>query len=144
MNTPVTSLVCDYMNTDLVYLREGDRLDVALKPMLDFGVTAIPILDDDHRPVGVVTLRDLSARRKEPSRRVVKTIAGGASIDEAARALASENLHHLVVVGSDGEAIGMLSSLDVVRGLLGLPARHPSSTKRFLAATQYDTEHTVE
>jgi CBS-domain-containing membrane protein len=83
---------------------------------------------------GVVTLRDLAARAKEPPRAAVTTVSAGASIAEAARALASENLHHLVVVGATGEAIGILSSLDVVRGLLGLPARHPATTTRFPAA----------
>ncbi|HEY1960593.1 MAG TPA: CBS domain-containing protein [Polyangiaceae bacterium] len=127
-------LVCDYMNRDLVYLREGDRLDIARKPMLDFGVTAVPILDDEHRPVGVVTLRDLAAGLTEPPRSIVKTIQAGATLDEAARALAHENIHHLIVIGGSGEAIGMLSSLDVVRGLLGLPARHPAATTRFASA----------
>jgi CBS-domain-containing membrane protein len=141
MNPSITALVCDYMNTDLVYLREGDHVAVALKPMLDFGITAVPILDEDHRPVGVVTLRDLSERRKEPTRPSVKTITAGTTIDDAARALASENLHHLVVVDAQGEAIGMLSSLDVVRGMLGVPPHHPAATKRFVAASHYEAEN---
>ena len=41
-------LVGDYMNPRLVYLREGDRPEVALRPMLDFGIHAVPILDDDR------------------------------------------------------------------------------------------------
>ena len=51
--------VRDCMNPKLVYVREGDRADLALQPILDFGITVVPVLDEDHRPVGTVSLRDL-------------------------------------------------------------------------------------
>lgn len=126
----ITPLVCDYMNTNLVYLREGDRVSVARKPMLDFGVSAVPILDDTHRPVGLVTFRDLVEQPLDPHPSVALTIGASETIAEAARMLARTDAHHLVVVDAAGKALGILSSHDVLRGLMELPARHPDKTTK--------------
>lgn len=47
------------------------------------------------------------------------------TVDAAARCLVGQDLHHLIVVDSTGAAIGMLSILDVLRALLGIPPHHP-------------------
>jgi len=123
--------VGDYMNPRLVYLREGDRPEVALRPMLDFGIHAVPILDDDHRPVGMVTLGDLIDRDGDLPKREPMTIREDASVDEAARLMTSDDIHHLVVVDEHGHAIGNLSTLDVVRGLIAATPRHPEAIAQF-------------
>ncbi len=126
------AVVREYMNQDLVYLREGDRPVIALKPMLRFGLTTIPVLDSSHRPVGIVTLRDLIDHdEKVRSEMDVKTISPDATIESAARALYEDGLHHLVVVDSQGVAVGMLSTLDVMCALSKLPPRHPQTTTEF-------------
>ncbi len=134
--------VSDYMSTHIVYLREGDHVAIARRPMLDFGVNAIPVLDDELRPVGVVLLRDLVDEKKMGVRaaRSPHTIAGSASLDEAARKLAAEDIHHLVVVDEHGVAVGMLAALAVVRGLVGAPANHPPTIRKFVAATSDDIQ----
>ena len=134
----ITPLVCDYMNTNLVYLREGDRPSVARKPMLDFGVSAVPILDETHRPVAIVTFRDLAEQPADPHPSAVHTIAASATLEDAARVLARNEVHHLVVVDGAGKALGILSSLDVVRGLIELPAHHPEKTTK---ESSHDTSH---
>ena len=133
MNPSITPLVCDYMNDDLVYLREGDHLRVALAPMLDLGISAVPVLDAEHRPISLVTMRDFAEERTSP-RDAPTLIAASATIAEAARVMTQANVHHLVVVDASGSALGMLASLDVIRGLAGLPPRHPPATKRFRTA----------
>ncbi len=128
--------VSDYMSTHIVYLREGDRAAIARRPMLDFGVNAIPVLDDELHPVGVVHLRDL-VDEKNPASQVARpayTIASNATLDVAARKLASDDVHHLVVVDEHGAAVGMLSALDVVRGIVGAPSSHPQKIRKFVAA----------
>lgn len=128
--------VGNWMNSDLVYLRDGDRAISALRPILDFGITAVPVLDEEHRPVGVVALRDLVDCEHSPPQasEPVVTVGITDSVESAARAMATSNVHHLVVVDSGGRAVGMLSSLDVIRGLLGLPAQHPKAIASFGAA----------
>jgi CBS domain-containing protein len=124
------SHVRDYMNPHMLYLRSGNRVELALRPILDFGLTAVPILDEEYFPVGIVSLRDLvdGARRARPT--VVHTILVSSSLTEAAIALATHDLHHLVVVDENGKAVGMLSSLDIVRGLAGLEPKRSMATDR--------------
>ena len=125
--------VSDFMNPKLVYLREGDRAEVALKPMLDFGISAVPVLDEGHRPVGVVSLRDLASQPKGAARPTdqVLTIAADATLASAARELAHANVHHLIVIDAEGRAVGMISALDVIRGLIGLDSKHPEPIESF-------------
>lgn len=131
-------MVRDCMNRELVYLRAGDRERIALRPILEFGITAVPVLDEEHRPVGVVALRDLVDDRHSAPRATepALTVRVDASIESAARAMADANVHHLVVVDSAGVAVGMLSSLDVIRGLLGMTAKHPAAIESFGARHQ--------
>ena len=140
------SLVSQYMNPDLVYVRAGDRVEIALRFLLDFGLTTVPVLDEDHCPVGVVSLRDL-VDHKTPRPHLatdVKTITEGATIETAAQMLARDNIHHLIVVDGTGVAVGMLSSLDIVRALAGLPPHHPRSTQQFSPHTDRDIQSEFE
>jgi CBS domain-containing protein len=125
--------VADIMNPKLLYIRDGDRVSLARRHIIEFGITAVPVLDETHRPVGVVSLRDLArpeGDRFEPSG-IVATIKATATVDEGARQLAESDFHHLVVVDDMGVAVGMVSSLDFVRALVGLPPRHPDKFERF-------------
>jgi CBS domain-containing protein len=120
------------MNPKLLYIREGDRLSLARGQMSRFGVTAVPVLDDAHRPIGIVSLQDLGGDDHEVRMSApVITISFDASAEDAARELAARNVHHLVVVDDAGVAVGMVSALDVVRTLVGLRASHPTSFARF-------------
>ena len=126
--------VRDFMSRQLVYLREGDRVEIAKHPILDFGISAVPVLDDGHKPVGMVSLRDLADDRELGGGRVRSpaiSIAANATLLVAAHVLAEANIHHLVVVDSEDKAVGMISALDVVRGLVGLELRHPRAIEEF-------------
>jgi len=129
----MSATVRDCMNPRLVYLREGDRAAIALQPILDFGITAVPVIDDDHRPVGIVSLRDLVGPKHQVnwSSTPAVTVRIDAPLADAAAALANANVHQLVVVDADGRAAGILSALDVVRALLGLAPRHPRAIDAF-------------
>ena len=116
--------VQDIMNAKLLYIDAGDRPSLARRHILAFGVTAVPILDETHRPVGVVSLRDLQGE-EVVSNPTVSTVKNTDSIEDAARFLASTDHHHLVVVDAKGVAVGMVSAVDFLRGLLGMAPRHP-------------------
>jgi CBS-domain-containing membrane protein len=120
--------VGDIMNGKLLYIGERDRVSLARRHMLEFGVTAVPVLDDTHRPVGVVSLRDLArdSDAVQPTS-VVMTVRATDSVEVGARKLAETELHHMVVVDAKGVAVGMVSAGDFVRALLGLPPRHPKA-----------------
>jgi CBS-domain-containing membrane protein len=129
----MTQTVRDVMNAKLLYIRSGDPIGLARRHIINFGVTAIPVLDETHRPVGVVSLRDLAkddGYRFEPVG-VVATVPSTLSVEEGARRLAESGHHHLVVVDEKGVAVGMVSSLDFLRALVGLPVQHPKMFDRF-------------
>lgn len=124
--------VREFMNPELVYLREGSRPDIALQPMLDFGITAVPVLDEDGHPVGVVSLRALVQRDQKPRMEErVPSVRADETMENAARMLAESGAHHLVVVSERGRAIGMLSSLDALRALVGMAPEHPIAISSF-------------
>jgi CBS-domain-containing membrane protein len=129
----MTMTVADIMNPKLLYVRDGDRVALARRHIIEFGITAVPVLDETHRPVGVVSLRDLAGAegdRFQPSGKV-ETVEATASIEEGARRLAESDYHHLVVVDDKGVAVGMVSALDFLRSLVGLSPRHPQKFEHF-------------
>ncbi|WP_394842364.1 CBS domain-containing protein [Pendulispora brunnea] len=129
----MSATVRDFMNPKLVYLREGDPAELALHPILNFGITAVPVVDEDYRPVGIVSLRDLAdpQRRGHRVSQPVETISADAPISLAAVALSDADVHHLVVVDDKKRAVGMISTLDVIRAMLGIRAKHPRSITMF-------------
>ncbi len=129
MNPTSFRTVADIMNDKLLYIREGDRIADVRRHILDFGVTAVPVLDAGHRPVGMVSLRDLArddSKAPDTSCRVACVNATD-SIRRGAELLAESPYHHLVVVDDDGVAVGIVSAVDFLRALLDLPPRHPSA-----------------
>ena len=123
--------VADIMNPKLLYVRDDDRLTLVRRKILEFGVTAVPVLDETHRPVGVVSLRDCLTNGEPTMTSPAKTVRAGATIAEGARLLADANVHHLVVVDDAGVALGMVSALDFVRAFVARPSQHPPAFARY-------------
>ena len=121
--------VGEVMNRELASVHERDHVDTVRDSILAMGITSMPVLDDGRHPIGMWSLRDLVDPLVDtPSmRRPVLTVSADATIEQAARLLSETDFHHLVVVDSAGRAVGMVSSVDLLRGVLGLPARHPSA-----------------
>lgn len=131
--------VQEIMNSELFSLRVHDDSAHALGYILGLGITAAPVLDEGKHPVGLASFRDLL---RSPSPATVAermtvpavTVRSDATVEDAARVLAERGVHRVVVIDSDGRAVGIASALDVVRGLLGLPALHPSAFPHWDAA----------
>jgi len=128
-----SNTVADIMNPKLLYVRAGDRVALARKHIIDFGVTAVPVLDETHRPVGIVSLRDLLSDNADSfeATQVVATVKSTEAVDVAAKQLAESGYHHLVVIDEKGVAVGMVSALDFVRAFVNLPPHHPEPFQRF-------------
>lgn len=128
--TPMARHVSEIMSRELYHVGPDDSVSNALLGIVSLRITAAAVLDQGRRPIGVVSLRDLvgerdSHRVSERMSSPARCVPASATIEDAGRLLAKHQLHRLVVVDDDGHAVGMVSSLDVVRGLLGIPARHP-------------------
>jgi CBS domain-containing protein len=137
----MAATVADVMNPELFSLRASDSAESALAGILALGITAAPVLDPDGRPLGVVSLRDLVGGRREGSIAGARmtspaaVVRARATIAEAAQLVGTTGYRHLVVVNEDGRAVGMVSAVDLIRGLVGLPATHPAAFPHFDAAT---------
>jgi CBS domain-containing protein len=121
--------VAEIMNRELVSVPEGTSDSVVRRTILGMGITAVPVLDGEGHPTGILSLRDVvdAVTLAAPAQGPVTVIAATATIEDASRLLASTDYHHLVVVDAGGKAVGMVSAVDLLRGLLGIPVRHPAA-----------------
>jgi CBS domain-containing protein len=90
-----------------------------------------PVVDEDGRPVGVVTTTDLvghldgvsvSDRMSVP----VDIVPATAPVADVARSLVESGRHHVVVVQGD-RAVGFVSAVDLLAGILGMSPHRPAS-----------------
>ncbi len=107
--------VDDIMNKELLALRHDLPAREALELLQSFGVGAAPILDENRKPVGVVSVRNrLETDRSvhDVMTRPVACVSMSSTIEAAAEQMARGDRHHLVVVDGTGAAVGMLSTLE--------------------------------
>jgi len=128
----VSAIVREIMNPELFSVGHEEPDSSALGGILAMGITAAPVLDDGRRPLGVASLRDLVESRDgalaaERMTSPAVVVRDDARIADAARLIGETSHRHLVVVDEDGRAVGMVSAIDVVRALAGLPSQHPAA-----------------
>lgn len=127
----MAAVVEEIMNRELFSMSPSELARDAMTYLVALGITGAPVVDPDGVLVGVVSMRDLvghdttlvSARMTSPP----LTIRANATIEEAGRIMGESGYHRLVVVDGDSKPVGVVSALDIVRGLIGLPAGHPST-----------------
>ncbi len=146
--------VSEIMNREVLSFEAHTPANAALTLLLQMSVTAAPVLDGREHPIGVISLRDLFAAEAGSTvarymRSPAIVVAASASLGHAARLLDELDAHHLVATDADGRVAGFVSSLDLVRGLSGAPARHPPSFPHYDRASaavfsddrRFDPEH---
>jgi CBS domain-containing protein len=136
----MAATVREIMNRELFSVPPSATAEATLGGLLALGITAAPVTDGGGHPLGVVSLRDLAgpaagATVGERMSSPAAVVLAGSTIAEAGRLLAETGHRHLVVVDEGGRAAGMLSAIDVVRGLLGLPVPHPVAFPHLEART---------
>lgn len=125
-------LVDEVMNRELFSTRPDELAHELTNYFSILGINSSPVLGADGALLGMISLRDLSvgewnARVQDLMRAPVVTVAAKSSIEEAARLMSETGFHRLPVVDSQQRVVGIVSSLDVLRGLIGMPARHPET-----------------
>lgn len=124
--------VAEVMNREVFSVPTDMPAPKVLEHLLTLGITAAPVVDEEGQIKGVVSLRDLIGtdehhRARERMTWPAVTVEPESRIEQAARLMAHTCYHHLAVVGADGKVVGFVSVLDIVRGLLGMPASHPAT-----------------
>jgi CBS domain-containing protein len=111
------------MTRDIVCARPELSVTALRELLLQNHIGCVPIVDDRGRPKGIVTKLDL-VERAEPALTAAEvmmplaiTLNTHATIAHAAAMMAIEDVHHLMVVGTDHALVGVVSTMDIVRWL---------------------------
>jgi CBS domain-containing protein len=123
----MTHTVADAMTAPVLTLEAETTLDDAAGAMVEAGIKSLVVIDDDCRPVGILTSTDLLRLVAEDATASEATVADymtteivTAAPDDSLRAVATqlleEEINHLPVT-DDGEAVGMLSKTDLTEQL---------------------------
>jgi CBS domain-containing protein len=144
-NTPVRAMV----PARCTCVREGVSLEAIATLFLEEGVTAVPVVDAEGRPIGMISktdilrdVRDRSSLAETPLPQrlrhafhvdpvagvcatdvmspLVFAIVEDATIGQALPLMTFEHIHHAPVVGTHGRVVGVLSSMDVLRFLASI------------------------
>jgi hypothetical protein len=130
--------VQEIMNRELFAIRPELPVAEVRGVFRSLRVGAAPVLDGAQRPLGVLSVRDVLDGDGTVGERMTRPaicVGASTSIEEAARRLARTSMHHLIVVDGTGAAVGMVSTLDFLRALLGMPAHHPETFPHWDEAT---------
>ncbi len=107
----------------LIYAEEEETLREALSKMVQFNIGALPILDKNKRPIGIISEKDflfvenLEKPLKEVALKKVITIEVTDPIIKGIELFKKYNIRHLVVVDPEDRAIHVLSQRDFVQSL---------------------------
>ncbi|MFJ8149658.1 CBS domain-containing protein [Streptomyces sp. NPDC096048] len=137
--------VCDLMSDAVVRVQRGTPFKEIAHLLQEYDITAVPVVDEENRPVGVVSEADLlqkmwggdpgrSTDDGERSRpdvgKASATDAAGLmtspavcareswSVVDAARVMARHGIKRLLVVDEGGRLIGVVSRSDLLRVFL--------------------------
>jgi CBS domain-containing protein len=138
-----TATAAELMATNLVSIRADATVPEAVALLTGKGISAVPVIDEAGRAVGVLSRADLlihereqlaahrpaaadnrtDARGTDPARvrdlmtPVVLSITPQASAARVVEEMLALNVHRLFVVDRGGVLVGVISSLDVLRQL---------------------------
>ncbi|MDQ0958091.1 CBS domain-containing protein [Streptomyces sp. B4I13] len=139
-------MVSDLMTTSVVRVRRDANFKEIAKLLAEYDITAVPVVDDDDRPVGVVSEADLlrkEAAQLDPAgllpalhpRPADRAKAGATTaaelmsspavtarpewtVVEAARVMEQGRVKRLPVVDEAGRLVGVISRADLLRVFL--------------------------
>jgi CBS domain-containing protein len=115
----------EIMTRDVISLRPTDRVDAAARRMRDENIGFAPICDDDGRPVGAITDRDIALRICAEDRRAGRThveeimtrelltCRAGDDIQRAEALMVARRKNRIVVLDRDGRLAGVVSLADL-------------------------------
>ncbi|MFF8956454.1 CBS domain-containing protein [Streptomyces sp. NPDC014894] len=116
--------VADLMTPTAVAVQRGTAFKEIARLLDEYGITAVPVVDDDERPVGVVSEADLL--RRQTSRTTASTAEGLMSspaivaepqwsVVRAARVMEEHRIKRLPVVDGTGRLTGVVSRSDLLQ-----------------------------
>jgi CBS domain-containing protein len=113
----------DIMSTPIVFTKGNVKLTYVKDLFSRNNISSAPVLTDGGEIEGIISNSDLVAHHNEDlmvhnvmSKRV-HVCALNARVKDLGAIMVTEQIHHIVAM-EDGKIYGMVSSLDVIKGLL--------------------------
>lgn len=136
----------DYMSSPLMTIRASSFIDHAHRQLQQLRVSALPVVDDEDRVVGVISRTDvLNVGRSEAGRRPDArllafparpisdfmtpdpiTVIPDTPLAEVGKIMLKERIHR-VFVGEGDEALGVVTTRDLMRAIREKRVNHPLS-----------------
>lgn len=124
--------VGDLMTLEPIVVAVDALVEDAERLILEFGVSGLPVVDDDDRVVGVVSQTDFMHLGSPDLRYVIRgkpdglrvgevmahpalTVKVSTTLGDAARIMLDERVHRVVVIDDSDRAVGVLSAIDYVK-----------------------------
>ncbi|MFE2245332.1 CBS domain-containing protein [Streptomyces lavendulae] len=115
--------VADLMTRTAVTVRRTTAFKEIARLLKEFDITAMPVLDETGRPVGVVSEADLLRRRPAGGAAAAEDLMTSPavtarpewSVVRAARVMQRHRVKRLPVVDEEGRVVGILSRSDLIR-----------------------------
>jgi CBS domain-containing protein len=117
----------DIMSDSPVTCMKDTSLQQAAKWMVDGDCGALPVVDSDNKPLGVITDRDITCRivaqGKNPLELTVAdamtapaaTVYRDTDVDECVRLMEENQVRRMVVIDDDGTVCGIIAQADLAR-----------------------------
>ena len=124
----------DLMTKNVRTCRPNEPLSKAAEIMWHTDCGCVPVVDESHRVLGMVTDRDIcmaSLTQGKPAHEIPVTVPMSGNVwscratdtvDGAERTMREKRVRRLPVVDTNNRLVGILSYSDVVRGATGRPA----------------------
>lgn len=117
----------DLMTATVVTIHPDDPVTDAARAMLDAAIGSLVIVDDEHRPAGILTRTDFVRLASDgesltgdtvPTVRSVMetelvTVTPETPLEELTGLLEDHAIHHLPVVGDDEQVVGVVTTTDL-------------------------------
>ena len=110
------------MISNPVNIKRGKTVENALALMAEYKIGGIPVVDDEHRLVGIVTNRDLRFQRdmnqlvdNVMTKNNLVTTNQSTDLEAAADILQHHKIEKLPVVDSDNKLIGLITYKDITK-----------------------------
>ncbi len=141
--------ISEIMTRGAVTVRADTGLEQLVATFLEQGISRVPVVDDDGRPIGIASKTDLvidqyehgdteisqdgaggrgrhvhevSGLVRDIMTPVAFTLPETLTIGDAARRMLADNVHAVPVTSADGRVAGVLSAMDIV-AWVAAPAR---------------------
>ena len=129
----MTATISDLMRKKLISVEESASVQEAAKKMMDKNISSLVVVDENSRPIGLITERDLVRKvciqdaytSKIITKKIMSspliTIESRSSPSEAIDTMLQNNVRHLLVVDNSrspedkNKPIGIITPLDFTR-----------------------------